>query len=310
MALNDRTGGHFRFREPDRDPDRPMPLDFDTYSRRVLTEWHALLEREPEETEVQRFLEHHPAMVPGGSGDIGPGGHHQSELSAVFRLPELKGAGRSFAPDFMWVTRSTSLITPILIEIEKPTKRWFRKDGKPTRHFHDAHGQLADWRMWFGHPENRTIFRDQFLFHAKYAGRALQPCFVLIYGRRSEFEPGGPHRDPTSIGLKRESLRQADETFMTFDSLTPQFKHRSSMTVTWTAKGGPVPYALSPLFCTDSNFGRDALVLAEPNDAFARTEMMSDERKGYLTARWKFWAEDERRERAERTASGFSLGYE
>jgi hypothetical protein len=54
-------------------------------SDRVLPEWYLLLSQEPEEAEVQRFLELHPSMIPGGSGDIGPGGHHRSEMGAVFR---------------------------------------------------------------------------------------------------------------------------------------------------------------------------------------------------------------------------------
>ncbi len=95
-------------------------------------------------------------------------------MSALFRLPELRGQGRSFRPDFMWVTRSSSLITPILIEIEKPTKKWFKKDGRPTERFTQAHDQLNDWRGWFAHPENQTIFRNQYLFHERYENRQLE----------------------------------------------------------------------------------------------------------------------------------------
>jgi hypothetical protein len=96
---------------PDEDPSRPLPISWSVYYDRVLAEWDALLAADPEEAQVQEFLELHPAMVPGGSGDVGPGGHHCSEMGAVFRRPRLDGAGRSFEPDFMWVTRSTSLIT-------------------------------------------------------------------------------------------------------------------------------------------------------------------------------------------------------
>lgn len=41
----------------------------------------------------------------------------------MFTRPLLNGVGKNFAPDFLWVTRSSGLITPILIEIEKPSKR-------------------------------------------------------------------------------------------------------------------------------------------------------------------------------------------
>lgn len=102
----------------DKNPDPPRP-----YEAAVMTEWRTLLESVPEEDEVQRFLELHPAMVPGGSGDVGPGGHHGSDAGAMFSRPLLNGQNKNFAPDFMWVTRSSGLITPILIEIEKPSKR-------------------------------------------------------------------------------------------------------------------------------------------------------------------------------------------
>ena len=86
-----------------------------------------------------------------------------------------------FEPDFIWVTRSSGLITPILIEIEKPSKRWFRGDGRPSGDFKDARDQLNDWRSWFTRDGNETIFREKFLFLSdKYEDRPLEPQYVLI----------------------------------------------------------------------------------------------------------------------------------
>ena len=130
----------------------------------AMAEWYSLLSGDPEEDKVQHFLELHPSMIPGGSGDVGPGGHHRSEMGAVFRRPKLIGEGRTFEPDFMWITRSSALITPILVEIEKPSKRWFRRDGRPASDFTAAHDQLNDWRAWFGRDTNQKMFRDVFLF--------------------------------------------------------------------------------------------------------------------------------------------------
>lgn len=254
--------------------------------------WYELLASNPEESDVQAFLELHPAMIPGGSGDIGPGGHHGSEMGAVFRRPPLKGAGRSFEPDFIWVTRSTSLITPILIEIEKPSKRWFRADGRPTQDFSAAHDQLNDWRSWFAHDENRTIFRRQFLFESQYEHRPLEPQYVLIYGRQAEFESGNGHRNPDGLRHKRDGLRAADETFMTFDSLRPRFDHSDSLTVKLTANR-PRVFAVSPHYSTSTHTGAEALRLGEIADALARSVMMSEARKHYLANRWAHWAQVE-----------------
>lgn len=274
---------------PDTDPERPRALAWEQYSDRALSDWYALLGQEPEEDEVQRFLELHPSMIPGGSGDIGPGGHHGSDMGAVFRRPDLIGGGRTFQPDFMWVTTSTSLITPILVEIEKPSKRWFRRDGRPTSEFTQAHDQLNDWRSWFARDGNEALFRKRFLFLSeKREDRPLEPQYVLIYGRESEFGMAGGHTDPGGLRYKRDQQRRMSESFMTFDALRPRFDHSNSMTLTMTARG-PVIHAFSPVYGTHTGVGEGALLLGDPHDALERSVMISDERRMYLAKRWSHW---------------------
>lgn len=102
--------------------------------------------------------------------------------------PEARWGWPQFRADLMWVTRSSGLVTPILIEMEKPNKRWFQHNGRPTAEFRDAHDQLNDWRAWFSHDENSALFRRQYLLFDRFDDRPLLPQFVLIYRRRSEFE--------------------------------------------------------------------------------------------------------------------------
>lgn len=292
--------------EPDRSPERPRAIDWAVYRDRVMSEWRALLDSDPEEPEVQAFLELHPAMVPGGSGDVGPGGHHGSEMRAVFRRPPLKGGRRDREPDFMWVTRSSGLITPILVEIEKPSKRWFTQDGRPTAKFSEAHDQLNDWRAWFAVPENQALFRDRYLFGDRYRDRGMEPWFVLIYGRHAEFEPGGGHADPGSLLFKRDGMRGSHEQLMSFDSLMPRYEHSDTMTVSMAAKG-PTPFAFSPMFGTSaSTTPMTATVLGDPSEALARSVMMTPRRKAYLAERWEHW----RRHQRDADRAGRSFGYE
>lgn len=284
---------------PDTDPERPKPLTWEQYSDRALSDWYALLSQEPEEEQVQLFLELHPSMIPGGSGDVGPGGHHGSDMGAVFRRPNLIGGGRAFQPDFMWVTRSSSLITPILVEIEKPSKRWFRRDGRPTSEFTQAHDQLNDWRSWFARDGNTALFRDRFLFLTeKYEDRPLEPQYVLVYGRESEFGFGGGHTNPSALRHKRDQQRRMNESFMTFDALRPRFDHSNSMTLTMTALG-PKIHAFSPVYGTHTGVGEGALVLGDPHDALKRSVMISDERRAYLARRWTHWQQRERQKNAD-----------
>lgn len=279
------------------------------YRQSVLESWTQLLSSDPEEPKVQRFLEVHPSMVPGGSGDVGPGGHHGSTHSALFSEPELTGAGRRFEPDFMWITRSTSLITPILIEIEKPSKRWFRRDGRPTAKFTQAHDQINDWRSWFARDANRVMFRERFMFGQRYDDRPIEPSYVLIYGRANEFDLGGGHVDPASLRHKRDQQRLADESFMTFDSLTPKSDHADAVTVKMTATGAEA-VAFSPMFGTDTSAGQLAADIRGIDAALDRSVMMTAKRREYLKARFEHWIADERRSRNSSGLRIHSMGTE
>jgi len=294
MTASESTTPRIHRAVPDTDPARPLAMEWATYSDKALASWYELLASDPEENAVQRFLELHPSMVPGGSGDVGPGGHHGSEVGAVFRRPTLQGTGRSFEPDFMWVTHSSGLVTPILVEIEKPSKRWFKKDGRPTQAFTEAHDQLNDWRAWFATDGNSSAFREKFLFLGdQHLDRPLEPQFVLVYGRQAEFEYGvGGHANPGDLRRKRDSQRAQDEAFMTFDSIRPRFDHRHSITVSMRATG-PEPFAFSPVYGTDTEVGAGAVVLGDPTPALARSAFMTDERRQYIAERWKFWQGEE-----------------
>lgn len=271
-------------------------MAWEEYRRRALGDWKQLLDIDPDERAVHKFLELHPSMVPGGSGDVGPGGHHGSTHSALFSEPELTGAGRRFEPDFMWVTRSTSLITPILIEIERPSKRWFRQDGRPTAEFTQAHDQLNDWRSWFARDANKVMFRGRFMFGERYDDRPLEPQYLLIFGRTGEFESNGGHSDPQALRHKRDQQRAADESFMTFDSLVPKADHAESMTVRMTATGAEA-IAFSPLYGTDTRAAQVLADIRQVDAALDRTVMMTEDRREYLKGRFQHWSKEDNQSR-------------
>lgn len=274
---------------PDRTDGRPESISWQDYRDAALKEWNELLASDPEERLVHQFLELHPAFIPGGIGDVGPGGHHGSRFQLVFSEPTLQGEGPTFRPDFMWITKSSGLITPILIEIEKPSKKWFRRDGRPTSNFSEAHDQLNDWRAWFAKSTNQEIFRRTFSPVApKLMTLPLVPQYLLIYGRSSEFEIGGPHQDPHTLLRKRDSQRTPDESFRSFDSLSPAYNLSEAITAKLTPKGIRM-HAFSPTFGTYADLSNGGLSLGGPSKALQRTVMMSDDRKAYLANRWDYW---------------------
>ena len=288
----------FKTHPLDRDPTRPNPMAWEEYASNVRHQWTDLLARDPAEREVHEFLELHPSMIPGGSGDVGPGGHHGSDFGVVFSQPRLVGAGRAREPDFLWVTRSTGLVTPILVEIEKPSKRWFNKDGTPNASFVQAHDQLNEWRAWFAKPGNDAIFRERFMLAGEtYDHRPLQPQYVLVYGRQSEFEPSDQtHDDPRALLGKRDLQALGGESFMTYDSLRPRYDHSNSLTVKMRARG-PKAVAFSPVYGTGDESGALALRVRGLETALNRSVMMTVERRAYLAERLAHWqrVEEERR---------------
>lgn len=233
----------------DLDPGRPQPPGWQEYVDWLQPRWEDLLAGDPDEPAVQAFLAQHPSLLPGAHGDVGPGGHHGPVLGGVFAEPPLQGLAKSRRPDFMWVTRSTSLITPICIEIERPGKHWFTAKGVPTAELTQALDQLTDWKVWFSEPENQSIFRKEYL-RGEYDDRQLLPQYVLIFGRAREFEQSyGRHERPDRLRKKRDFMRREHESFITFDSLQPDAKDADFLALRMTSDG-PRVLAVPPTFTT------------------------------------------------------------
>ena len=202
LAENERTS-----------PGRP---DADTYNRLLMERWQALLDSEDsrDETLLQAFLERHPSLLPGSHSVDGDSGHGPFPV-AVIAKPKLPGLSDR-EPDFMWLATDSSSLYPVLIEIETPHKAWFY--GHRAEIHSDlthAHGQLAEWRAWFGRGHNRTAFLEYYDIPPDMARRQLEPRYVLVHGRRDNFESVPRRRE------KRAELARRDERLMSFDRLTP-----------------------------------------------------------------------------------------
>ena len=194
-------------------PGRPHQ---DAYDEFLMDRWQALLESEEsrDESLLQAFLERHPSLLPGSSSVDGDGGNAPFPV-AVIAKPKLPGLSDR-VPDFMWLTTDSSSLYPVLIEIETPHKAWFYGDRAEIHSdLTHAHGQLAEWRAWFGRGHNRTAFLDYYDIPPELARRQLSPRYVLIHGRRGNFESSSRRRE------KRAELARPDERLMSFDRLTP-----------------------------------------------------------------------------------------
>ena len=193
------------------------PMRWETYEGILSAEWPALLNSSASlpERAVQSFLEQHPVLVPGAFTVLGsPSGHYPLH-AALISQPPLPSLGHRI-PDFMWITLNSDTESPLLIEIEAPGKRWFTGGGTPTAELSQALNQIAEWKAWFGVPQNVQAFKSFYrLDNVGWMRRRFRPAYMLIYGRRSEASA------TPMLTSKRAHLFPEDVVVMTYDRLRP-----------------------------------------------------------------------------------------
>lgn len=255
-----------------------QPPDEKIYFELLLQRWRALLDspESADERLLHSFLERHPSLLPGSNSVDGTSGHLAFPL-AVISKPKLPGLSDR-EPDFMWLASDSGSLYPILIEIETPHKQWFYGDRAEIHSaFTHAQGQLAEWRAWFNRGHNRTTFLDDYEIPRDLRRRQLQPRFVLIYGRRANYE-GSVRRQE-----KRGQLAREDERLMSFDRLTPAWCGETYSCVHKTQEGYQA-VALPPCLtlCNDGQHyrpvsGWDQALDDCPDMAPARREYLRDQ---------------------------------
>jgi hypothetical protein len=276
----------------DEDPARPHAVDWLTYSEWAATRWLDALQEAGDEKSFQGFLERHPSFLPGSVDNVGPGGHHGAWWDAVISQPSLVGLGPKRQPDFMWIRRDTEATRPILIEIERPTKRWFTQTTlQPTSQLTQALDQLDEWRDWFNRDDNVAIFKKTYV-PQRFSHRALFPQYVLIYGRSSEFRKGGGHRAYDRARRKRDLIAERPNTHLyTFDMLHPRYEAQDYGTLKMQ-NGSFEVAALPPTFHTSSFLLQEGSLLDTACDidgALEAIPLVTRERKAYLRSRWNYW---------------------
>ncbi|WP_121120186.1 Shedu immune nuclease family protein [Croceibacterium ferulae] len=262
-------------------PDSPRPMESGHYADYLKDAWAKLLDGNPTERDVQHFLEQHPALIPGAFSVIGGLSGHAPFPDAVISQPELYGYQRR-KPNFMWISKNSLTLNPVLIEIEAPEKKMFRKDGTPTAEFTQAKNQLLEWKVWFSKPENQMAFlRDYAIpFHRL----RLEPQYVLIFGRRSEYEGN------EQLTRLRSEQMGANEVLMSFDRLGFDANSDQFLSVRHKPLGYEVLHVPPTLWLGPAMFSYevplDGLSAAVDNNPF-----ISGERKGFIKDRLPYWVE-------------------
>ena len=136
-----------------------------------------LLDSEPKEPDLHRFLEAHPQFLVQTLG----GGHGRFQLSK----PRF---GAELVPDFAIAEVSSIGVEWHLVEIEPSTHPVERKDGLPTQQLNHAIGQIRAWRNWLrSNLDYARRFEDQ--NGLGLVGIDERATGLILIGRRQAYSP-------------------------------------------------------------------------------------------------------------------------
>jgi hypothetical protein len=266
----------------------PPSMGWDEYEKRLLQKWREFIDSEEARTEsnIQHFLEQHPCLVPGAfvCGDNFDHSGHGPLLNSLISQPPLRALGENI-PDFMWMTRNSSVLSPVLVEIETPFKLWFRKDGVPQAAFTQALNQITEWKNWFGDSTNISWFRDYYGIPDNIWRRSyLKPKYILVHGSRKELDGR-----VDEINKKRSQQERVDEQHMTFDRLKPNFFAYSALCIKAKGNGEYRAIGWPPTAKNGPAFAHDYARISDKKEAARKSEWLSSERKIFLCSRFDYW---------------------
>lgn len=193
-------------------------FDFETYSKNATEHFENLLNNYGDDEKIfQNFFERNVSFMPGAHSAFGQNmSGHDPIHNCLISQPKIRGLNTRL-PDFMWLSYDSSVFSPVLIEIEAPNKKCFNKDGSPTEKFTKAKNQLDEWCAHLSKAENQLNFYEDFDIDKDTRRLIFEPFYLLIYGRRKEFEGN------ELLTRKRRTLldRSRQQILMSFDRLCP-----------------------------------------------------------------------------------------
>lgn len=183
----------------------------------LVEEYIKLLDRELEEKEYQNFLEAHTKFIPRHFVQ-----NHGVHMSLAIRKLKISN---DMITDFVIFSKSSIGWNYILIEIEKPSSRFF-KSGSTDVHsdFMGGIKQIKTWQAWFAKPDNKAHFEAQLRFIKKpISNTPVEIKYVLVTGRRHEYE-----NSEDKIHAIR-SFESDNFKIMSFDSLAENVRNNEEL---------------------------------------------------------------------------------
>lgn len=261
------------------------------YGPIAAAEWTRALESTGEAL-LQECLERHPSLLPIVTvyDQSLLGGHHGVWMDAVISQPPLPGFHRR-VPDFMWIKSDSATVVVTCVEIERQDKFWFRRDGTPTAQLTQALDQLEEWRIWFA-TASKDEFFETYRLPSVWRLRHFSQKYVLVYGRRSEFDTTAGSRHGAEahyLNRKRARMMSPDTAQMTLDAIGPSESNRQLVTVR-LRENRLEAVSVPPTFTCGQHM-RHLARNVEGLELSIRSMATpaSAERIGYLARRLEFW---------------------
>lgn len=192
----------------------------DKSAKLLASKYMALLDDGHKEQEYQKYIEQNTKLVPREFVQ-----NHGIHFDLILRKLAF---GADYKSDFVYLSKSSDDWNCVLIEIERPSKRFFR-DGCNDFHadFMQALQQINKWNAWFLEPSNKASFINGML------GSIRKPLeenpthlkYILVYGRRAEYAGNDTRRRLIA------AQEGTDFKILTFDSLSESLHTKSDLYV-------------------------------------------------------------------------------
>lgn len=259
----------------------PKEMTWENYYSKAMQKYSCLLEESGDsEKEFQEFFEKNPAFIPGALG-INHFGGHNPYMDALISQPELGTVVRR-KPDFLWLAQNSLKFTPVFIEIERPNKRMFAKDGHPNQEFNQALNQIDEWRGLLKDAVNIQTFYKMFSIPSDIQEKEFEPQFILVYGRRNEYE------NDNHLRRVRASKERENVHIMSFDRLAAVFEYKQFVSCKVQQGKYKVLY-IPPTFRYQADSVDTLAKYEDFENAIDHMEETSVERKQFLHERFPYW---------------------
>ncbi|WP_165822592.1 Shedu anti-phage system protein SduA domain-containing protein [Paenibacillus montanisoli] len=263
--------------------DPPKEIVWEEYEKVSIQEYYKLLESSSDnEAAFQLFFEENPSYVPGALELFGQSGHYP-HMHTLISQPQIGGPFKR-SPDFLWLANDSLTFTPVFIEIEKPAKVMYTKGGDMRAEFSQAIGQIYEWQTILNKPTNQLLFFDFFNIPQSLRERDFKPQFLLVYGRRDEYETNELLRG------KRAAVRKDNIDIMSFDRLRPirdyyEFTSSQVRNKEYWIKNIPPTFRYRP------DCAKELVSAKGFQEAILHMRHTSEARKEFLNNRYSYWSE-------------------